>query len=235
MKKDYKVKIGIIIGIIVILILMMPICYVQKVEVYHNQFYTKEEIIKTSGIENKHLLDLGYFSMKEKISALPYIANVNIKYQWPGKIIIDITEKAPFAYVDFNGTYLCLNQQGQVIEQTQERYHEVPLIAGIKFSSFKNGETLPIENEDLWFVAQEAIEKLHKHDYLSKISKIDVHNIEEIHLYVDNLDVIMGDIGDFDKKIETLIQIHDKEDYTMGYLDLSVAVTKKEAYISPIT
>ena len=74
------------------------------------------------------------------------------------------------------------------------------------------GETLPILNEDHWFVAQEVMEKLMKYDYATKINEIDVHNMEEIHLYVDKLDVIMGDIGDFDKKIMVLIQTYEGND-----------------------
>ena len=236
MKKNKKIYIGIIIGIIIILFFMMPICYVQSVVVQNNHFYQSQEIVEASGISQKHFLDLNIFRAKNNVENLPYVAKCKMHYQFPGKIIIEVTEKAPFAYVQFKGTYLCINEQGQVIEQTKKKYHELPTIDGLEFESFKDTETLPINNQDTWLIAQEMIRGLEKYDYVAKVSKIDVHNIEEIHLYVDKLDVIMGDIGDFDKKIETLIVVHDQEGYTMGQLHLSGVNTKlNAAYLEPIT
>ena len=236
MKNKTKRYVGIIIGILVLLFFMMPICYIQSIEVTNNKYYSAEEIIETSGIEKKHLLDLAYFAATDKLMTLPYLEKVTIKYQFPGKVIINLVEKAPFAYVRFKGTYLCLNEQGQVIEQSQEKYHEVPIIDGLKFNSFKNAETLPILNQDHWLTAVEVVNRLEKYDYADKINEIDVHNIEEIHLYVDKLDVIMGDIGDFDKKIEVLIQIYDVNGITMG--ELSIHLNGKGeigATLTPIT
>lgn len=220
MKKKTKKYIGIIIGILVLLFFMMPICYIQNIEVKNNKYYSVEEIIEASGIDKRHLLDLAYFNATDKLMALPYIAKVNIKYQFPGKVIIDVVEKAPFAYVQFKGTYLCLNEQGQVIEQSQEKHHELPTIDGLKFNSFKNEETLPILNQDNWLTAVEVLKSLEKYHYVDKVNEIDIHNIEEIHLYVDKLDVIMGGIGDFDKKIEVLIQIYDVNGFAMGKLNI---------------
>lgn len=237
MKKNIKAKkyIGIIIGIAVLLFFMMPICYIRSVDVVNNKYYTKEEIIEAAGIENKHLMDLSYFAITEKLMSLPYIGNVNINYEFPGRVIIELMEKAPFAYVEFKGTYLCLNEQGQVIEQSQERYHPIPIIDGLKFDSFKNAEVLPILNQDNWFTAVEIMTELQKYNYVEKVNEIDVHNVEEIHLYVDKLDVIMGDIGDFDKKIEVLIQVYEVKGFSMGELVINPSGKSELAKLTPVT
>lgn len=217
-------------GIIMALLFMMPVCYVQSIEVKNNFFYTSEEIIETAGIGKRHLLDLNYFTAKNRLRQLNYISDVKLNYEFPGKIIIDVTEKAPYAYVKFKGNFLCINEQGQVIEQSQGKYHELPIISGIKFKEFKVGDTLPILNEDHWFVAQEVMEKLMKYDYANKINEIDVHNIEEIHLYVDKLDVIMGDIGDFDKKIVFFIQTYEGNDINLSVGELDISGLSKTGY-----
>ncbi len=230
-KKKKKIKYKVILaGIIMALLLMMPVCYIQSIEVKNNFFYTAEEIIQTSGIGKGHVLDLSYLTAKKHLKKLNYIADVKLNYEFPGKIIIDVTEKAPYAYVKFKGNFLCINEQGQVIEQSQEKYHEIPIISGIKFKEFKVGEALPILNEDHWFVAQEVMEKLMKYDYATKINEIDVHNIEEIHLYVDKLDVIMGDIGDFDKKIVLLIQTYEGNDINLSVGELDISGLSKTGY-----
>lgn len=234
-KNKKKINIGIMAGIVIILMFMMPICYVQSIEVLNNKYYSKEEIIEESGLANKHLLDLSYFSAKERLLDLTYIGKVDINYSFPGKIVIDVVEKAPYAYVKFRGNYLCLNEQGQVIEQSQEKYHEIPIVDGLKFESFTVTETLPILNQDNWFIAQQVMTELIKYDYVDKIIEIDVHNIEEIHLYVDRLDVIMGDIGDFDKKIEVLIQVYEVKGFSIGELDISGYTKTGDATLRRIT
>ncbi|MBE6022700.1 MAG: FtsQ-type POTRA domain-containing protein [Cellulosilyticum sp.] len=234
-KNKKKVYIGIIGGIAIMLMFMMPICYVQSIEVTNNRYYSEDEIIKVSGIEKKHLLDLAYLSSQDRLLELPYIANAELSYKFPGKIVIDLVEKAPYVYVKFKGNYLCLNEQGQVIEQSQEKYHEIPVVDGLKFEKFTLEETLPILNEEHWFVAQEVMTELIKCEYVDKIKEIDVHNIEEIHLYVDKLDVIMGDIGDFDKKIEVLIQAYEVKGFAMGELDISRFIKTGNATLRQIT
>lgn len=237
MKKEQKINkklyIGIIIGMILILFFMMPVFYINHVQVKNNHFYTTEEIIETADVEKKHFFDLSFSQVKEQLLALPYIKEVKIRYIFPGKLEIDIVEKSPFTYVEFSGNYICLNENAQVIEQSPKKYHNIPVIQGLKFDSFKTGEVLPIQNDEQWFCATEIIRYLQKHEYVEEVSKIDVYNLQQIHLYVDKLDVIMGDIGDFDKKIEALIKIH--AEYNMGILDLSTFAKRGEAFLKPIT
>lgn len=226
-KRKYKI-IGA--GIVIALLFMMPVCYVQSIEVRNNFFYTSEEIIETAGMEKKHILDLNYFTAKNRLLQLSYISDVKMSYQFPGKVIIEIMEKVPYAYVKFKGNFLCINEQGQVIEQSQAKYHDIPIISGIKFKAYKVGEALPILNEDHWFVAQEVMEKLMKYDYGNKINEIDVHNIDEIHLYVDKLDVIMGGIGDFDKKMVFLIQTYEGNEINLSVGELDISGLNKTGY-----
>ncbi|ADZ84036.1 cell division protein FtsQ/DivIB [Cellulosilyticum lentocellum] len=232
-KKKRKLYIGIIIGLILLLFFMMPIFYINEIQVKNNHFYTAEDIIQTAGVQKKHFFDLSFNEAKKQLLELPYIKEVKLNYIFPGKLEIDVVEKSPFAYVEFSGNYICLNENAQVIEQSPKMYHELPIIQGLKFESFKIGEVLPIQNNEEWLCATEVIRYLEKHQYIKEVSKIDVYNLEEIHLYVDKLNVIMGDISDFDKKIEVLIKVH--AEYNMGILDLSTFAKRGEAFLNPIT
>lgn len=228
-----KIYIGIIIGAIIILLFMMPVFYIHKVDVVNNSVYSKEDIIEAAQIKEKHILDFSYIRVEDKIKQLPYIEDAKIEYVFPGKLKIEVMEKKPFAYLDFSGGHICVNEQGQVIEQTNVKRHELPTIKGVSFDRFKVGEVLEVQELEEWNCAVEVIKHLEKHLFTDKIKAIDVYNIEEIHLYVDNLDVIMGNIGDFDKKIEVLIKIH--EEYDMGILDFRAYSTRGEVLLKPIT
>ena len=228
-----KLYIGIVIGLVLLVILSMPSWYVKSIIVNNNSYYTQEEIIATSGLQDRNLLDISFNKAKKQLMALAYIQDVQIKYQFPGNIIIHLKENAPLMYVPFSGSYLCLNEQGQVIEQTNQQKIAIPIVKGLKFAEFKVGEMLAIENDDTFLAAKDMIHILRAYEYQDKIKEMDVYNLEEIHLYVDNLDVIMGGIGDFDKKLQWLIATH--ETYDMGILDLSQAVKSGQASLRPIT
>lgn len=235
-KNKMSLYIGIGIGVVIILLFTMPIFRVQTIEVTNNRYYSKSEIIETSGIQKgQHIFDLSASTAKQQLSKLPYIAQVHISRKFPNKVKINVVEKAPYVYTKFKGNYLCLNEQGQVIEQSQEKYHPVPTVSGLYFERFKVGETLPILNQDNWFILQEIMEILTKYDYITKVKEVDVTNIEEIHLYIDKLDVIMGDIGEFNKKIEVLIQTYEVKGYSVGKLDISTWPKTGSATLRPIT
>ncbi len=222
-----------IIGLILIALLSLPVWKIQKITVVNNGYYSKEEVINVSGLEGGNLLDLSFNKAKKGLLALPYIQEVNITYHFPGNVTIDLVENAPFMYVPFSGSYLCLNEQGQVIEQTSNLSVAIPVVDGLSFSEFKIGEMLGIQNDDAFLAVRDMINVLKEYEYVDKVKEIDVYNLEEIHLYVDNLDVIMGEIGDFDKKLQWLIATH--ETYDMGILDLSQVVKSGQASLRPIT
>lgn len=230
---DKKIYIGIIGIAVVVMLLLMPMWYIHQIEVKQNSYYTTEEIIEASGVDKLHFSDLSFKKAKERIMTLPFVTNADISYSFPGKIIIKVTENTPYAYVEFMGSYLCLNEKGQVIRQSNTKEEELPLIVGMKFKWFKLGEALPIENEEAWDYAFEMIEICKKYNYLNHIDRIDVYNLQEIHLYVGSLDVIIGDIGDFDKKLVGLIEMH--EQFDIGRLDMTSFGKTGQAYLDPIT
>ena len=232
-KPKKKIYIGMGIGLILLVLLSMPIWHVNEILVNNSSYYTEEEIIEAAGLENRNLLDLSFIETEKRLKALSYIQDVDIKYHFPGNIVINIVENAPFMYVPFSGSYLCLNERGQVIQQTNNLSVAVPIVRGLKFSEFKLGDILGIENDDAFLAVQDMIHTLKKYEYEHQVKEIDVYNLEEIHLYVDNLDVIMGEIGDFDKKLQWLIATH--ETYDMGILDLSQVVKSGQASLRPIT
>lgn len=222
-----------IVGLVLVALLSLPIWHIQNITVNNNGYYSEEEIIATSGLEERNILDLSFTHAKQAIKTLTYIQDVDIKYHFPGNVTIEIVENAPFMYVPFSGSYLCLNEQGQVIVQTSHLSDHIPIVSGLSFSEFKIGEILGIQNDDAFFAVKEIINILKEYEYEDKVKEIDVYNLEEIHLYVDNLDVIMGEIGDFDKKLQWLIATH--ETYDMGILDLSQVVKSGQASLKPIT
>lgn len=218
--------------ILIIVVCALPIWRISVITVTNNNRYTDEEIIQAAQIANEHILNISFKKMKKKLLKLPYIKEVTVSYDFPGTIDITVIEKGPFGYVPFMGIYLCIDQEGRVIEQTNDTSEDLPIIKGLDFTQFKTGQVLPIINEDHLLCAVEIITYLRKYDYDKKVKMIDIYDLEQIHLYVDNLDVIIGNIKDFDDKLQWLMETHKTHD--MGRLDLS-QIPDGQVVLSPIT
>lgn len=224
---------GLLLLCIVVVTFFLPIWSIGEIQVTGQEIYTEEDIIKASGIEPKsHILTVSSKRVVEKIKSLTYVTEVELDYRFPNQLDIIITEEKPIGYVRLLGNYLCLGEQGQVLEQVTQPYLKLPIIEGLKFTKFTLGQPLEIENEDNFLTAIEIFNVLRKYNYQQKVEIIDVSNIEQIHLYVDKLDVIIGNIRDFDKKVRWLTEIH--KEYPMGVLDLSI-IEGGQVILTPLT
>ncbi|PHV71093.1 hypothetical protein CS063_07115 [Sporanaerobium hydrogeniformans] len=220
-----------IVSILMITLSVLPIWQVTKIIVKDSQYYSEEDIKKVLKLEGEPLWGMSKKKLKEQLKKLPYVEDSQIDYSFPGKIQICLIEKVPYGYVPFMGTYLCIDEKGQVIEQVNSVVQKLPIIRGLVFNAFKIGEVLPLESEDALLIAVELINILKKYNYTQKVTGIDIYNLEQIHLYVDNLDVIIGNIQHFEEKLQWLIKIHETHD--MGVLNLS-QIPNGQVVLSPI-
>ena len=108
----------------------------------------------------------------------------------------------------------------------------MPIVEGLEFDYFQVGEIIPVKNKATLDVVAAMSQMMIKYDMLQDIVKISVSNPDDIHIYVKKLDVSIGGLEDFDKKIQWLVQIIDV--YDMGKLDLR-NVNKGKAIFSPLT
>ncbi|MEG0951539.1 MAG: FtsQ-type POTRA domain-containing protein [Niameybacter sp.] len=210
----------------------MPIWYIQDIILVGNHYYKGSEILKVAAIDKgMHPLSINTRASGIAIETLPFIQNATVRYEFPNTLQVEVNEKRPLGYVTFHDRYLCINGDGTVLEESQEKRLKLPLLEGLQFEYFVIGEKLGIENDEKIRLMNEMIAVLDKYSFTEKVTSIDLSNLEEIHLYVDKLDVIIGNIRDFDKKIKWLVKVH--EGYTMGILDLT-SIAHGQAVLTPL-
>lgn len=227
------IYISFIVGLVGIVLLLLPVWNIQAINIPNASIYTEEEIQNATGIKKgMHILSISKGRSLKELKKLAYIKDASIEISFPNTVNILIEENTPLGYVPFNGAYLCIGNDGQVLAQNDKPKLELPIIVGLKFNKFKVNEKLAIMNDDNFMIVAEMISTLRKYDFLDKIDTIDISNVEQIHLYVDKLDVIIGNIREFDKKVMWLTQVH--KDYTIGILDLSM-IQLGQAILTPLT
>lgn len=230
-KKKYTYILGFFI-VLLIAILMLPICDIKTITINNNQFYSDDEIIKKVNLSvGMNIFSVSKRGVIKSLNELPFISEAELHYKFPSEIIINVEEVEPIGYVPFSGTYLCIDIRGYVIQETTKKVLELPTIEGLLFDSFKMNSKLSIKNEDAMLGAVDIVRVLNKYEFTNHIDSIDISDMEQIHLYVDNLDVIIGTIKDLDKKIQWLMTIQGQ---CVGTLDLS-NIESEEFLLKPLT
>ncbi|MGL4798152.1 MAG: cell division protein FtsQ/DivIB [Cellulosilyticaceae bacterium] len=229
-KYVYIVGLGII-GMLTVFLL--PIWQIQKIEVNGVAYYTETQLKESISFkEGMHSLRLRKDKLVEELKQLTYIKEVTVDYGFPNQLTLQVTERKPLGYVRFLDSYLCIDEEGYVIEQGTEKRLPLPELEGLDFEQFKIGEKLELKNSEQLLILREIIMVLNKYKFTQEVDIIQVSNIQQIHLYVDRLNVIIGNIRDFDKKVRYLIEVH--EQYAMGILDLSL-IEYKQAILKPMS
>lgn len=221
-------------GMIGILLFGTSILRVKTISVEGSDFYSDEEIMAKAGVSlGMHIFELNRKRSIQQVAALPYVESVELKRTFPHTLEFKIIQRKPIGYVPFSGTYLSIDKFGRVIDQTQsQEIGKLPVIEGLKFEKFVLGEQLDVENEEIIPAIIEMATLMEKYNLLGRGIRIDVANPNKIHLYINSLDVIIGEINSLDKKIQWLCEIIDQ--YHMGVLDLS-NINKGQAIMSPLT
>jgi hypothetical protein len=84
------------------------------------------------------------------------------------------------------------------------------------------GEVLETDNPGTYEAVEELSKLFAKYELLGDVIKVDVSDTDNIHLYVNKLDVKFGDFDDANKKIVTLNEILKQVDTSVaGVLDLT--------------
>ncbi|HHW67334.1 MAG: cell division protein FtsQ [Epulopiscium sp.] len=229
-------KIVLIMVLVVVFFLLFftsPLFSVQKIEIRGNEHYSEEQILEKI---NFHLNQNIFLFQQKKAEKLlckdPYIESASIEVKWPNHVRIQIDERKVVGYVPYVGTYLYIDKDGRVLETSPTYKDHLPIVQGLEFDHFEIGEIIPVKNKSSLNIVAVMAQMMLKYDLLEDIIKIDVSDPTDTHVYVKKLDVSMGNIEEFDKKIQWMIQIMNV--YDMGKVDLK-NIDKGRAVFSPLT
>ena len=203
-------------------ILASPVFAVKNIEINELQYFTKEDICSRIGL---YTGDNGVFFNKGKAEKIlesdKYISNADISFRFPDTMVVTITENRICGYINYLGNYLYIDREGRVIDVKSETSENLPIIEGLKFSSFTVGEVMQVENEEAFEAALIISKAMTKYDMLDKDVSINVADSENIYAYVDNIKVLLGDTSRMEEKIKTMIEaVAEIPEGDMGTLDL---------------
>lgn len=226
--KKKQIMISLVLGAVVILgiYLTVPGFYVKNIIVLGNSKIQAEEIfskLNTTLEKNPFLIDKK--NIKEIYMKDPYIESIEIKSKFPRTLIFNIDKRRAVATVKFSGGFLIIDENGTVLESTQEMSSIVkPLINGISVSKVKVSERLNLQNKDNFDLVKNIIVNIRSAKLLNNISQIEISKSGGIVMITpQGLNVLLGSGVDLNDKMlmlnQILINLHEKKIYT-GYIDM---------------
>jgi len=129
-------------------------------------------------------------------------------------------------YIPYLSSFLYIDMNGKVLSVTDNTSGNLPVIEGLSYNRFVLGETLKTNDNSAFNTIAYLVKLCNKYQLGDNfISKVDVTNLENIHLYTKNVYVTFGSMESADEKIRTLKEIitnlHVAEG-VKGLLDISV-------------
>ncbi len=93
---------------------------------------TQDEILAVGGVNGRSsLLFLDAATVRDRLKADPWIGEATVQKLYPGRLQIEITERAPFALWQQDGKLSVISEDGTVLEPyVARRFVNLPLIVG---------------------------------------------------------------------------------------------------------
>ncbi|WP_317366604.1 FtsQ-type POTRA domain-containing protein [uncultured Tyzzerella sp.] len=210
MKKIYTyILIGVaLIALIFMLLMLSPWLNIENIQINGIKTIEKSDIIRQMKLDKTtNILSFNSFVAKRRVKSNYYIENIRVTRKLPNTVTIDIIERKVVGYIPYINDYIYIDKDGVVIDVKSSYKEPLPMIYGLKFNSFIIGQKLKTENNTAFEIVMEITNAIKNKENLNDILKIDVSDLEDIHLYTEKLDVIIGNIDAINIKMNTLNEI----------------------------
>lgn len=195
--------------------MLSPLFNITKIEVKGNQKLTASLLEDLSGItkgENTFKINT-----KEAINSIKqeaYVNSVKISRNLPDTIIIEIVERHATYMLEFANGYMYINNQGYMIELSEEKL-DVPILIGIKTASedVEVGNRLIDEDLEKLEIVLKIMETAKSNEIEDTITRIDITNKSNYKLILEEegKTAYLGDCSRVNTRIQYLKMIIEKE------------------------
>ncbi len=213
MYRKRKKRIGVVLILLIGLAAILGTVYyfisaytIKTVYVEGNEYYTEQEIkdIVISGpLENNSLyLSLKY--QKNGFDNIPFVDNIEVNFLAKDSVNIIVHEKALAGYIEFMDSFMYFDKDGYIVENSNVKMLEIPLVVGLQFSHVELGQKIPVNDETVF----SQIMSLHNllKDFELRVDKIYFRPDEEIVLFFGDVRVMLGEGVHLQEKIMVLPQ-----------------------------
>ena len=221
MRKLFKIVI-VLFSIILLVILLLNV-KIKNVDIVGNE--------KVSDIEiAKHIFENNYdnisivFYFKDKFAPkkkIPLVSKYDVEWLTPFSIIIRVAENPIIGFIRRDIKNVFFDKNGNICEVSDNRKDDVIEVIGVSFRNYEVGDKIDLNNEKLLNAILNISSFIREKKLPAEL--IEIKNEDDIHVYLGNVEVKMGNIKNMEIKLQRLNEIYPKINEYSGVLDLSDA------------
>lgn len=201
---------------------------VKKVTVYGNERHSSKEI--SAGLCHDFLTNNTlYLLWKHRDGMipdeLPFLNTLHVQLKTPSNIEVHVTEKKLAGYIDKKG-YVYFDEDGTVLEISDEVYEDIPLITGVSTGDVTLYQKLPTQSSAQLRTILSLTDLLAYHKLGA--SEIRFGDNMEITVFIDGVEVQLGQDEYLEEKIANLSKIIPRLEGERGSLHLESFTGRNE-------
>ena len=132
-----------------IFLFVSPVFNITNVRVENAEKISENTYLALSQIEiGQNIFSISKSKIKYAIKEESYVEDVVVKREYPGTVVLKVTERKPEYLLEKNGMYVYIDKNGYILETTQEAL-ELPILKGITTDLDKMELGQRIDEEDL--------------------------------------------------------------------------------------
>lgn len=180
---------------------------IKSIGVIGNKTLSKDDIISSSEIgKDENIFRIKKSQVKNSIENLPYIKEIEIKREFPDRIIIKVTEREESLMIQNISSYFIADNEGYILKQIDEIDDDLLLIRGINIRNLSLGANAfeEIDKEEII----DLIENGGKLGILKVVKEIDLEKIDDVNIQLNNgIDIAFGTLDNVNYKLGMLNEI----------------------------
>lgn len=185
-------------------------------------------VVDLAGIQNEEsIFRIKFSQVKQNIDADPYFDVESIRYIFPDKLRIQVSERKTSAAVSHLGSVLVVDETGFVLEIRQQLGElRVPVVTGLRITEgYQVGETLVSSQASQLDAMHAILTQLREQNAIQLISEINLDAVSDLWMTtVSGFEVRLGNFEDMESKIRWLRAVEPilvSEGYTGGIITVS--------------
>ena len=238
LRKQAKVLFGFIILLVaIILVLCSPLFNIKNIEVEGNSKLSNERIISISTLQtHTNIFKFNTKLISEKIKENAYVNEAKITRKLPSTVKITIDERQPKYMLQFADSYVYINNQGYMLEISNEKL-ELPILIGFTtdLSNIKAGNRINVTDLKKMDMVIKIYEAIKSNGLGELVNKIDISNDKNYAIILENegKTVYLGDCTELNTRILYLKSILETVQGKSGEIFLNVDLNSQEPYFRP--
>lgn len=201
-----KKPIGILFAMVVIagILFALSMVKITDITVTGNERYTDEEMIELL-FPDEWSRNTGVCYLKNQFKeheTIPFVEDYKIVFQGLNQIEIIVYEKSVVGYVSYMSSYMYFDKDGIVVESASQKLPDIPWITGLDFGHIVLYQKLPVENQKIFEEILNLTQILSIYEI--QVDKIEYDSFGAATLYMDGIEVILGDNDSLNGKIAEL-------------------------------